>query len=157
MSKNAREQVDDLARLVGWTGSGYEGINWETVENSLGLPIPLDFKELIKRFPRGAFQGMLELSVPEDCGRGIELIGGLAIVLEDMRRWREDEPERFPYPLYPEEGGVVRGGRDLMVRSSSGFHVIETPIGGRLLYASSPNCCGNDSLCRHRSSSMLSL
>lgn len=104
---SAREQVDGLAELVGWTGSGSAGIDWEALHRSLGLAVPDDFKELTRRFPRGLFQGSISLLVPEDRGDGIELIGGLELVLEDMRRWRLDEPERFPYPLYPEEGGLV--------------------------------------------------
>jgi hypothetical protein len=104
---SAREQVDGLAELVGWTGSGFAGIDWEAVQRSLGLPVPQDFKELVRRFPPGEFQGSITLSVPEDHGGGIELIGGLEVVLEDMRQWRQDEPERFPYPIYPEKDGLV--------------------------------------------------
>ncbi|GLY80045.1 hypothetical protein [Actinoallomurus iriomotensis] len=107
MNMSAREQVDQLAEIVGWTGGGHGGIDWEVVEKSLGLPVPQDFKELINRFPPGRFQGAIRLSVPDDHGNGTELTGGLKFVLEDMRQWRQDEPERFPFPLYPEKGGVV--------------------------------------------------
>lgn len=47
---SAREQVDGLAELVGWTGSGSAGIDWEALHRSLGLPVPEDFKELIRRY-----------------------------------------------------------------------------------------------------------
>jgi hypothetical protein len=107
MGISAREQVDHLAEIVGWTGRGCERIDWRAVQKSLGLPIPQDFKELIHRFPRGQFQRSITLSVPEDHGSGIELIGSLELVLEDMRQWRQDEPERFPYPIYPEKDGLV--------------------------------------------------
>lgn len=100
--------VDDLLELVGLTGAGRRSFDWSAVERGLGLTLPAAYKEIAERFPDGRFQGFLGLIRPGDMGEPeTEFLGYYRHRLDDMRRWREDEPERFPHPLFPEPGGLL--------------------------------------------------
>jgi hypothetical protein len=100
--------VDDLLKLVGLTDADRRVFDWETVERGLGLTLPADYKEVAERFPDGRFQGFITPIRPGDVAeKETDFLGYYARRLADMRRWRADEPERFPYPLYPEPGGLL--------------------------------------------------
>lgn len=56
--------VDDLARLVGWTGHGRVATGQE-LETAFGLAIPEDFRELVSRFPPGRFATVIQVAHPD--------------------------------------------------------------------------------------------
>lgn len=99
--------VDDLLVLVGLTDAG-RSFDWPAIERGLGLTLPAAYKEVAERFPDGRFQGFLRPIRPGDVGEPeTDFLGYYRHRLDDMRRWREDEPQRFPHPLYPEPGGLL--------------------------------------------------
>lgn len=51
--------LDELARLVRWTGGGVGDVNWEEAERQVGFTIPTSFKKYAARFPAGEFQTYL--------------------------------------------------------------------------------------------------
>lgn len=108
--EHVNRQVDELARLVRWNGAGSDDVDWESVERSLGVPVPNDFKALVAKFPRGVFRKYASVSIPECSDGQWNFIGDLELALEDLRAWRDDEPDRFPYPLYPEKRGLIPWG-----------------------------------------------
>jgi hypothetical protein len=104
---NAR--VEQLARIVGWSGARSVTPDWVGIEAELRLEVPSDFKALLHRFPDGAFMDCVTLATPD----GVDFLGGYALVMDDLRTWKLGEPQRVPYPIYPDSGGILQwGGSD---------------------------------------------
>lgn len=100
--------VASLARLLGIDETAARGFDWLSIERSLGLSLPVDYKALAEIFPPGRFQGFVGLCVPGDVGDPADrFIGDNENLLGDMRAWRKSQPELFPYPIYPESGGLL--------------------------------------------------
>lgn len=107
--------VDKLADLLGVVGRmGTDPpVDWAMVEvDEVGRSLPGDYKAIVDRFPAGLFQGFVKVVQPNDPGYPTGRILGLMWArLDDIKEWREDEPELFPLPLYPEPGGVLPWGQ----------------------------------------------
>lgn len=105
------ECVRQLCDLVNISDKIEHSLDWASIENSLGLTLPGDYKRLVEVFPDGRFQGFLRLIRPGDHKEDeTQFLGYYRHRLDDMRRWREGEPTRFPWPLYPEPGGLLPWG-----------------------------------------------
>jgi hypothetical protein len=106
-NNSAANLVEYFADLVGWAGTGNPNIDWQEVEESLGLALPDDYKLFIARFPRGFIQNYIQICPPRLHDGRLDLLGTFRIVLDNMREMREDRPEDFPFPIYPEPGGLI--------------------------------------------------
>ena len=103
--------AEDLATRLGLDGQAVDHFDWAAVESSIGVTLPDDYKALVEKFPDGLFQGFVKLIRPGAVGSPrTEFLGYYAHRLDDMRTWREDEPKRFPYPIFPEPGGLLPWG-----------------------------------------------
>ncbi|WP_112270102.1 SMI1/KNR4 family protein [Lentzea terrae] len=103
--------AEDLAARLGVKGGPVNHYDWAAVESSIGLTLPNDYKALVEIFPEGTFQGFVELIRPGAVNSPpTEYLGYYEYRLEDMRAWRQDEPGRFPYPIFPEPGGLLPWG-----------------------------------------------
>lgn len=103
--------VEDLSIRLGVGAEATSGFDWAAVEASVGLALPGDYKRLADIFPAGWFQGFVGLVRPGDVdGSKTDFLGYYAHRLDDMRRWREDEPARFPFAIFPEPGGLLPWG-----------------------------------------------
>jgi hypothetical protein len=89
-------------------------MGFESIERDLGMALPTSFKELTHAYGQGVwfetifvlnpFYAKLNDLTPWLCGpRGYA--GGLAWC-DGLRKWREDFPRDFIYPICPEPGGV---------------------------------------------------
>jgi hypothetical protein len=97
-----------LASLAGVTGQRGDRFDWPAVEVSVGLPLPGDYKALLETFPDGTFGGLIRPNRPGDDGhQTTEFLGYYAYRLGDMREWREAGYGTYPYPIFPEPGGVL--------------------------------------------------
>ncbi len=99
-------EVDRLARLAGLLGvqPGPQGsFDWGAVEESLGSRLPADYKLLYGSLPDGWIREFVRIIRPG--GAGFPVPG-----LEDMRVWRKDGQGSFPYPMFPDEGGLLPWG-----------------------------------------------
>lgn len=107
-------RVAELREVVNFHVTERDHFNWNKVEESIGLNLPVDYKEIVEVFPSGYFQGFVQVIRPGDVRASKdEFLGYYAHRLEDMRRWREDEPDRFPLPIFPEPGGLLPWGRSI--------------------------------------------
>jgi hypothetical protein len=102
-------RVEQLAYLCGvsaWVPARHD---WAAVEGSLaGLRLPADYKELVQSFPDGWFRDLVRPIRPGDVGSpATEYLGFYANWLEDMRTWRSHGDGEYPYPIYPESGGLL--------------------------------------------------
>src|SRR6266852_1916104 len=114
----AADCVNHLARLAGISQERKASFDWLAVEEMLGLGLPEDYKLLAELLPDGWFRGFVRVLLPGETGAaGARFLDSDAVNrLEDMRRWRAEGYGTFPYPIYPEAGGLmpwgsgVRGG-----------------------------------------------
>jgi hypothetical protein len=101
--------VQRLAEMCGIPVRIRMRYDWMAVEGSLGgLSLPADYKDLVAIFPDGWFRDLVRPIRPGDVGAAdTEYLGFYANWLEDMRTWRSNGDGQFPYPIYPETGGLL--------------------------------------------------
>lgn len=94
--------IDDLVARVRPPAAPIDaGADWDAIEAALGTPLPADVKELTGRYGAGEFCDLVSLHTPED------LVTLNREILDEEREYRDDEPEDYPHPLYPEPGGIL--------------------------------------------------
>ncbi|HEX6683895.1 MAG TPA: hypothetical protein VF062_13920 [Candidatus Limnocylindrales bacterium] len=101
--------IDELVSLVPPPAAPVDGDgDWQTVEEALGVRLPTDYKLLVGRYGFGEFADITLLTpFSEYLDGAYDLVeGGLSLV-ERFQSLREASPERYPFPLYPEPGGVL--------------------------------------------------
>lgn len=71
--------------------------------------MPADYKQLAESFPDGYFRRFVHLRRPERWPDGrVRLLSEFTSEqLESIREYRETGELEFPYPLFPEPGGVL--------------------------------------------------
>ncbi|MGH3441419.1 MAG: SMI1/KNR4 family protein [Nitriliruptorales bacterium] len=106
--------VKRLADAVGLTNVVTKHYNWDAVEASIGgIRLPQDYKQLVETFPSGRFQRFVNIIRPGDMNYpDTEYLGYYRHRLDDMRNARKDpeDPATFPYPIYPEDDGLLPWG-----------------------------------------------
>ncbi|MFE0021010.1 SMI1/KNR4 family protein [Amycolatopsis sp. NPDC059021] len=109
-----QSHVDEVARLVGWRHGDFRPeLDWEAVERELGTPLPADYKELLTRFPAGAFRGSIEVENP---GQSAEELATVKRTNEQLLEIFADPDTgyltRVSYRLFPEPGGLYPWGNN---------------------------------------------
>jgi len=101
--------VADLASLVPPPDAPVAGDgDWLAVEASLGVRIPADFKDLLQRYGLGQFDDIALLTPFAPADREFaDLVGRAQTLLPTFAQHREEWPDDFPYPLFPEPGGLL--------------------------------------------------
>jgi hypothetical protein len=105
--------VDEVGRLVGWRPGDFRpGLDWETVERTLGIRLPTDYKELLTRFPDGAFRNSIEVENP---GQSADHVANVKRHNDELLEIFADEYTGYltgvAYVLFPEPGGLYPWGR----------------------------------------------
>ncbi|MEV6310056.1 SMI1/KNR4 family protein [Streptomyces sp. NPDC051840] len=99
---------DALARITGRVTPPSVPVDgrgdWSASEKALGTRLPEDYKRLVETYGRGDFWGALCLRTPFGQGNPVRLAADL---LDDYGPLRDDFPEDYPYPLFPEPGGLL--------------------------------------------------
>jgi SMI1-KNR4 cell-wall len=101
--------IDDLVSLVPPPIAPVDSDgDWERVEATLGLRLPADFKTLMRRYGFGEFPD-ITLFTPFDTHTegAYDLVERGRTLVERYQNLRSMAPEIFPYPLYPEPGGLL--------------------------------------------------
>ncbi|MFD3611716.1 SMI1/KNR4 family protein [Streptomyces atroolivaceus] len=78
--------------------------DWAAAEEALGTRLPEDYKQLVETYGRGDFWGALCLCTPFGDDNPVPLAADL---LDDYGPLRDFSPESYPYPLFPEPGGLL--------------------------------------------------
>jgi hypothetical protein len=96
--------TQDLLAALRWSAPP-EPVDWTQVEPAVGRTYPAEFKEIADALSAGSFQTFLTLLHPARFGGPeayAEEVHGYADLLRD-----EAEERGFPYPIYPDAGGVL--------------------------------------------------
>jgi hypothetical protein len=106
------ECVRRLAELAGVVPRARRIFDWAIIEDDLGMRLPADYKLLAESFPEGWFRLFARIRLPErpEAG-GQRLLSEYAVTeLDYLRESRAKGVSPFPYPVFPEPGGVLPWG-----------------------------------------------
>jgi hypothetical protein len=104
----SNEAVEKLAALAGLSMATAAHHDWPAIERSLGgILLPSDYKLVVDTVPDGKFKELVKVVRPAS---DQEYLGFYATQLEDMRGFRAGGWGEFPYPIFPEEGGLLPWG-----------------------------------------------
>lgn len=98
--------LDELARLVGWAGRGVSSIDWTGIEGELGVALPSDYKSHVARFPCGVFQGALEVLQPCSLEGSRDYLAAVQTYSEDLLNWNS-VGSKLPFEVYPTIPGLL--------------------------------------------------
>ncbi len=103
---------DDLVALVPPPAAPIDAAgDWTAVETALGAGLPADFKALVGRYGLGQFAEIILLTPFSVRANGMfDLVKKARTQLDLYRTHRDDWPDDFPYPLYPEPDGLLEWG-----------------------------------------------
>jgi hypothetical protein len=103
--------VRRLAELAGISAAENRTFDWAAVESDLGSRLPADYKLLAESFPDGWFRRFVRMQPPERVHDYDQSLSEFASgQLEALREFRATGEVSFPYPLFPEPGGVLPWG-----------------------------------------------
>ncbi len=103
--------IRELARLASVSLNGRVEYDWAEIERAVGLRLPEDYKQLSEFFPDGWFRQFARVGKPDRPESGPQWLDSFAMSqLETLRTWRAEGHGRFPYPLFPEPGGLLPWG-----------------------------------------------
>lgn len=98
--------LDELTRLVPPPAAPVDARgDWQCVEADLGLALPADFKQLIETYGLGQFVDFITPLTPFE-PRDL-LMRSARGILDSERSFRTRNPDKSPYALYPEPGGLL--------------------------------------------------
>ncbi|MEU9108104.1 SMI1/KNR4 family protein [Streptomyces xanthophaeus] len=81
---------------------------WEAAEDFLGCRLPEDYKAFLDLYGPGSFDGLFWLGRPTDGTREeLERLWSMS-----GRPSHDEDPERYPFPFHPQEGGLIEWGGD---------------------------------------------
>ncbi|MGP3975535.1 SMI1/KNR4 family protein [Streptomyces sp. 8N114] len=81
-------------------------VDWTETEAALGLSLPAEFKALVRRYGEGQFCDEFGTCSPE------QLRSHNQRLTAEWETFRDECPERFRLPLYPEPSGLLVWGFD---------------------------------------------
>lgn len=81
--------------------------DWAEVEAALDSPLPADYRALVDRYGTGGVGDFLWLLTPFTRSQDQNLLVAGRRILVAYRAIQADEPARYPFPAYPDEGGLL--------------------------------------------------
>jgi hypothetical protein len=107
--------IADLKKLVPPPAKPFEVgtlAQWRKLEEQLGTRLPRDYREFVFVYGSGLFAGFYRVYTPFAASEYTALISQVERVCGYNRESQRSFPERFPYPYYPEPGGLLPWGND---------------------------------------------
>lgn len=105
------ESVKKLSKAVDWPTKNFPKVDWSSVEDELGSPLPVDYKELLRNFPPGVFIPHWGTSIivhaPMVVNGKIDYLRQFTTEVEELSDWRDLHPEDVRHPIHPEPGGLI--------------------------------------------------
>jgi len=85
---------------------------WRKVEGQLGTKLPPDYRHFVFAYGSGLFAGLYAVYNPFAASEWTNLPKRAKRTCDLNRESQKSNPERFPYPYYPEPGGLLPWGND---------------------------------------------
>lgn len=108
MQADPRRVVSELAAVAGVSLDRRRFYDWESIEGTLGVALPEDYRIMAESFPGGWFRLFAELMPPDSEKR---LLGDYSFQVMDLLRdlgWNENYAgSGFPFPAFPAPGGLL--------------------------------------------------
>ncbi|MFE6028119.1 hypothetical protein [Streptomyces niveus] len=101
----ATSWVDGVVAVTGWDTTRARTVDWTAVEGRIGTALPGEYKRLTELFGHGAFDGYLELRVPDARFDSDDIVPHSEWLGEWARTGSGDIWE--PYEVYPVPGGLL--------------------------------------------------
>ncbi|MGA4959827.1 hypothetical protein [Streptomyces lavendulocolor] len=98
--------VDGVVAVTGWDTTRARTVDWAAVETRIGTALPGDYKRLAEMFGHGAFDGYLQLHVPDAGFKSDDIVLHTEWLGEWARTHRSGLWE--PYEVYPAPGGLLQ-------------------------------------------------
>jgi hypothetical protein len=98
---------------------------WRKIEERLGTKLPRDYREFVFTYGSGLFAGFYRVYNPFAASEYIGLLPQSKRVCGINREAQRSFPSRFPYPYYPDPGGLLPWGND--ENGNDYFWLIEGP------------------------------
>jgi hypothetical protein len=102
--------LDELENVLRPPPSGGPTADWASVEAGVRTALPSDYKRYVDAYGFGRIDRFLWVFHPTTANRHFRLGDEISGQLDALRQVR-DEGERIPYPLFPEDGGILPWGR----------------------------------------------
>jgi len=83
---------------------------WDNLEQTIGTPLPNDFKACVETFGSGSFDNFLWVLNPFSANPHLRLADQIKRTLGALRELKSDDPEELPYSLFPEDEGLLPWG-----------------------------------------------
>ena len=81
--------------------------DWQKVENSIGLILPSDYKNIIEIYGDYYWADFLHLLNPFSKNKFLNLITQIELINNAESETRTEYPEFYPFSLYPEVNGLL--------------------------------------------------
>jgi hypothetical protein len=85
---------------------------WRLAERKLGLGLPSDYREFVFAYGSGLFARFYRVYNPFAADKSMSLLAAVKETCKWRRETRKEFPERVPYPIFPEAGGILPWGND---------------------------------------------
>lgn len=83
---------------------------WASIETSLNLRLPEDYREFVATYGTGAVDSFLWVLNPFSKNENLNLVSQVDDRLDAQRRFFEESGKISPYPLYPSMNGLLPWG-----------------------------------------------
>src|SRR5262245_46610840 len=107
--------IADLRKLVSPPPRPFEVgtlAQWRKIEDQLGAELPRDYREFVFTYGSGLFAGLCRVYNPFAASEYIALVPQSKRVCDANRQSQQSNPKRFPYPYFPDPGGLLPWGND---------------------------------------------
>ncbi len=83
------------------------GAPWASVESAIGTALPDDYKSFIERYGSGRINCFLWIFNPFSQRPYVNLGSQISLKLDALKTLARDFGEKCPYPLFPEDDGLL--------------------------------------------------
>ena len=85
---------------------------WREIERKIGLVLPSDYRDFIFTYGSGLFAQFYRVCNPFDPSEWISLYASVERVCNSEGEIKRKFPDQVPYPIYPQEAGILPWGND---------------------------------------------
>jgi hypothetical protein len=106
------DALDELRQLLPPPEPGVSStVDWLAVEAAIGSELPRDYKQFIEKYGVGSIDDFLWVYHPTTSNQNLQLQHRTKKDLGTLRVLRKEDSDLVPYPIFPEQEGLIPWGR----------------------------------------------